>query len=39
MLESASDACIWAVQAARQQEGVRENGRIGWVGYDGPGSQ
>jgi hypothetical protein len=23
----------------RQQEGARENGRIGWVGYDGPGSQ
>ena len=37
--ESASDARIWAAQLARQQEGARENGRIGWVGYDGPGSQ
>ena len=37
--ESASDARIWAAQLARQQEGARENGRIGWVGYEGPGSQ
>lgn len=37
--EPTSDARIWAAQLARQQEGARENGRIGWVGYDGPGSQ
>jgi hypothetical protein len=37
--ESASDARIWAARLARQQEGARENGRIGWVGYDGPDSQ
>jgi hypothetical protein len=37
--ESAGDARIWAAQLARQQEGARENGRIGWVGYDGPGCQ
>ena len=37
--ESASESRIWAAQLARQQEGARENGRIGWVGYDGPGSQ
>ena len=37
--ESASADRMWAAQLARQQDGARENGRIGWVGYDGPGSQ
>ena len=37
--ESASADRMWAKQLAWQQEGARENGRIGWVGYDGPSSQ
>ena len=37
--EFASDARIWAGRLAQQQGGARENGRIGCLGCDAPGSQ
>jgi hypothetical protein len=36
--ESASDGRIWAAQLQRQQEAVRDQGRIGYIGYEGPSS-
>jgi hypothetical protein len=36
--ESSSDARIWAAQLQRQQEAVRDQGRIGHIGYEGPSS-
>ena len=37
--ESANDARIWRAQLQRQQEVVREQGRIGYIGYEGPSSR
>ena len=34
-----ADARLWREQLERQQQGARDNGRIGYIGYDGPGSQ
>jgi hypothetical protein len=32
----ASDDLIWRAQLERQQEAVRNQGRIGYIGYEGP---
>jgi hypothetical protein len=37
--DSASDARIWRAQLQRQQEVVRDQGRIGYIGYEGPSSR
>jgi hypothetical protein len=38
--ESASEARMWRAQLARQQEAVRNSqGRIGYIGYEGPSSR
>ena len=37
--EPSSDARIWAAQLQRQQEVVRNQGRIGHIGYEGPSSR
>jgi hypothetical protein len=34
--QPASDARIWSAQLQRQQEVVRDQGRIGHIGYEGP---
>ena len=34
--ESASEARMWREQLARQQQGARESGRIGYIGNEGP---
>jgi hypothetical protein len=33
--ESASEARVWRAQLERQQQAVRNSGRIGYIGYDG----
>jgi outer membrane biogenesis lipoprotein LolB len=33
--ESASDARMWREEKERQQQGVREEGRIGYIGNEG----
>ena len=37
--EPSSDPRIWAAQLQRQQEVVRDQGRIGHIGYEGPSSR
>ena len=38
--QSASEARMWRTQLARQQEVVRDQqGRIGYIGYEGPSSR
>jgi len=37
--ESASEARMWRAQLQRQQEVVRNQGRIGYIGYEGPASR
>ena len=37
--DSASDARMWRAQLQRQQEVVRDQGRIGYIGYEGPSSR
>jgi hypothetical protein len=38
--ESVSEARMWRAQLARQQEAVRNSqGRIGYIGYEGPSSR
>jgi hypothetical protein len=36
--DSASEARMWRAQLERQQQGAREAGRIGYIGYAGPAS-
>jgi predicted DNA-binding WGR domain protein len=37
--ESSSSDRIWRAQLQRQQEVVRNQGRIGHIGYEGPSSR
>jgi hypothetical protein len=37
--ESASEARMWSAQLARQQQVVRDAGRIGYIGNEGPASR
>jgi hypothetical protein len=34
--ESAKEAAMWRAQLERQQQAVRDSGRIGHIGYEGP---
>lgn len=34
--ESGREARMWSAQLQRQQEIVRNQGRIGYIGYEGP---
>ena len=36
---SPSNDRIWQAQLQRQQEAVRNQGRIGYIGYEGPSSR
>jgi hypothetical protein len=36
--QSASSDRIWQAQLLRQQQAVRDQGRIGYIGYEGPSS-
>jgi hypothetical protein len=37
--QSANDARIWSAQLQRRQKAVRNQGRIGYIGYEGPSSR